>query len=105
MSKHGRDRGARSAARLRGGRMSGAVLHFCAARYGRGVLLARALRGTERGGWLGLFVAFELYAGGERLADGGAEGDVVVAEGVVGDGVEFLKVDLAVGGKDTVIDG
>ena len=33
-----------------GGGMSGAVLHFCAARYGRGVLLVRALRGTERGG-------------------------------------------------------
>ena len=51
------------------------------------------------------FSFLELQAGGERLADGGAEGDVVVAEGVVGDGVEFLKVDLAVGGKDTVVDG
>ena len=51
------------------------------------------------------FSFLELQAGGEGLADGGAEGDVVVAVGVVGDGVEFGKVYLAVCGKDTVVDG
>ena len=50
-------------------------------------------------------LALELQAGGEGLADGGAEGDVVVAVGVVGDGVKFGEVDLAVGGKDTVVNG
>ena len=48
---------------------------------------------------------FKLQAGGEGLADGVAEGDVVMAEGVVGDGVEFAEVDLAVRGKNLVVDG
>ena len=47
---------------------------------------------------------FEFQAGGECLADDGAEGYVVVAEGVVGDGVERAEVHLAVMGKDSVVD-
>lgn len=51
------------------------------------------------------FLFLELQACGEGLVDGGTEGDVVVAEGVVGDGVEFAEVDLAVCGKNAVVDG
>ena len=63
MSKHGRDRGARSAARLRGGgRMSGD--RCCTfVQHGTGAACFwRALCVERRGlvSWLGLFVAFEL---------------------------------------------
>ena len=52
-----------------------------------------------------MLVLLQLQAGGEGFADGGAEGDVVVTVGVVGYGVKFGEVYLAVGGKNAVVDG